>query len=71
MIEPIEELRKTAGDALAESLEAGYKVLVESQHTRRAILVNMLYNKAYRYGNNPSKIAKYLYDYYVNYPPSK
>ena len=47
MIEPIEELRKTAGDALAESLEAGYKVLVESQHTRRAIVVNMLFNKAY------------------------
>lgn len=47
MIEPIEELRKTAGDALAESLEAGYKALVESQHTRRAVLVNMLFNKAY------------------------
>lgn len=47
MIEPIEELRKTAGDALAESMEAGYKALVESQHTRRAVLVNMLFNKAY------------------------
>lgn len=47
MIEPIEELRKTAGDALAESLEAGYKALVESQHTRRAVVVNMLFNKAY------------------------
>ena len=47
MIEPIEELRKTAGDALAESMEAGYKALVESQHTRRAIVVNMLFNKAY------------------------
>jgi len=47
MIEPIEELRKTAGAALAESLEAGYNALVESQHTRRAVLVNMLYNKAY------------------------
>ena len=47
MIEPIEELRKTAGDALAESLEAGYNALVESQHTRRAVVVNMLYNKAY------------------------
>ena len=47
MIEPIEELRKTAGDALAESLEAGYNALVESQHTRRAVVVNMLFNKAY------------------------
>ena len=47
MIEPIEELRKTAGNSLAESMEAGYKALVESQHTRRAIVVNMLFNKAY------------------------